>query len=274
MPKSSHRACIKNSGLLLTCKTAALALLGMLWLFVGCTPSPPAYPPGMGTYRIAIDPGHGGENNGVQSVFNDLEKHTTLEVARLLNKRLLAGKQFVPVMVRDTDVDLKPSERWKIVSDAKVDALVSFHFNGGVTPYPHGFSMILSKTSRYRDNIRLAAHLSNAMIDYGFSPDRSMGPIPENAKPIGPADIQHTRRYMALAQKRGIYEDRTQYIGLLRRSSVPAVIVEGGYFSNYIDCARFHFKGRKMQLVYAIEAGLIRYFHENELIKSRQAGLK
>lgn len=244
-------------------------MLVLLFVLAGCAPDPPVYPTDFGHYRIAIDAGHGGENLGVQSVFNTLEKDHTLTVAKMLFRRLTQGGHFKPFMVRTTDEDLSPAQRAKIVADAHVDALVSIHFNGGLQQSQSGFSLIWSPTRRYRDNIRLAAHQANALIDYGFDPDGSMGPIPENATPVRPADHMRRRRYMATAKSRGIFEDRTQYIGLLRRCTMPAVIVEGGYFSNYVDCALFHLKGQKQRLACAIEAGLIRFFVENEQVHAR-----
>ena len=235
-----------------------------LLLFSGCSPEPPLYPDGFGKYKIAIDPGHGGENLGAKSVFGDLEKHYTLNIATMLHKRLLAGGHFNVAMVRISDKDLRPLERAQIISNANVDAMVSLHFNSGPLPSQRGFSIIWSRTARHNENINLAAHISNSLISYGFSPDRKMGPRPEYAEPEKPSDFAHRRDYVATSKSRGIYEDRTQFIGLLRRGKVPSVLVEAGYFSNYYDCAMFHLKSRQEKLVYAIEKGLITFFQEKE----------
>ncbi len=246
-------------------KILFVTLIVCLFLFLISCDTPPSYPAGFGKYKIAIDPGHGGENLGAKSVFGDLEKHFTLNVANMLHKRLLASGHFDVKMVRISDVDLKPSERAKIVEDSHADALVSLHFNSGPLQSQNGFSMIWSRTDKYEDNILLAAHMANSFISYGFKPDRRMGPRPEYAEPEKSSDWARKRDYMASAKSKGIYEDRTQYIGLLRRGKIPSVLVEGGYFSNYLDCALFHLKSRQMKLIYSIEKGLISFFHEKSL---------
>lgn len=235
----------------------------------GCTLEQPPYPEGFGNYKIAIDPGHGGENKGVKSVFNDLEKHYNMMVAWSLRKQLMRSGHFEAVMVRTGDVNLSPAERAEIVSKTKADALVSLHFNGGLESAQSGFAIIWSRTPKYEENLRLAAHTANALIYYGFSPDKKMGPIPEKATPVLPSEKQHNRRYMASARVRGIYEDRTQYIGLLRRGKIPSILIEAGYFSNYIDCTKFHLRWYRDKLVCAIERGLVGYFAETEAARSR-----
>ena len=245
-----------------------LIVAGIL-VISGCAIEQPQYPKGFGVYKIAIDPGHGGENKGVKSVLNDLEKHYNMMVAWSLRKKLMQSKHFEVALVRTGDVDLSPAQRAKIVSDSKADALVSIHFNGGLEDTQSGFAIIWSRTPRYEENLRLAAHVANSMIYYGFSPDKRMGPIPEKATPVLPSEKKRNRRYMASARTRGIYEDRTQYIGLLRRGRIPSILVEAGYFSNYLDCAKFHLQWYRDKLVYAIERGLVGYFAETEIILSR-----
>jgi N-acetylmuramoyl-L-alanine amidase len=248
-------------------------LFAMLFLFVGigCAPAPPVVPKDFGKYTIAIDPGHGGQNEGVKSVWGDLEKYTNMEVANMLARQLLATGHFAVKLVRISDVDLTPAERAEIVEQSGADALVSIHFNGNEDDKRTGFALVWSRTNRYRDNMRLGAHISNALTDLHFWPDTQMGPSPEDAKPVTQAEREHTRRFVATARTRGIYEDCTQYIGLLRRGKVPSILVEGGYATNYIDATMFKIRYFRGRLVNGITVGLINFFADKERIKKNKS---
>ena len=78
---------------------------------------------------IAVDPGHGGTDDGTGNrALHTTEKANTLDVSLRL-KRLLEAAGYTVVMTRETDVDLPKALRSEIANRANADLLVSVHFN-------------------------------------------------------------------------------------------------------------------------------------------------
>jgi N-acetylmuramoyl-L-alanine amidase len=91
-------------------------------------PSHCVAPPGV-PHVVAIDPGHGGEDDGTGNrALHTTEKANTLDVSLRL-KRLLEAAGYAVVMTRDTDVDLPKALRSEIANRAHADIFVSVHFN-------------------------------------------------------------------------------------------------------------------------------------------------
>lgn len=79
---------------------------------------------------IAVDAGHGGENNGAAgTTSNKLEKKLTLEYASALEKELKKAGVKRVFMTRTSDTSLSMPERIKMLRDTAPDLLVSIHFN-------------------------------------------------------------------------------------------------------------------------------------------------
>jgi len=79
--------------------------------------------------KIAIDPGHGGDNKGTGgATCNCLEKNMTLLYAEELKKAMAKEKATV-FMTREKDTTLSMYERVLMLKEAQPDILVSLHFN-------------------------------------------------------------------------------------------------------------------------------------------------
>lgn len=79
------------------------------------------------TPRIAIDPGHGGEDEGC-SQKDVLEKEINLELALLLEENL-QELGFETILIRKDDTQMTLQERVQCAQDAKADIYVSIHQN-------------------------------------------------------------------------------------------------------------------------------------------------
>ena len=102
-----------------------LALASALLLAANPVPSKaPAQP----TFVAVIDPGHGGEKDGAVSVDGKREKDLTLQIARLLKKRLEKQGARV-VLTRGGDDSVELARRAAIANAEKADLFVSIHPN-------------------------------------------------------------------------------------------------------------------------------------------------
>jgi N-acetylmuramoyl-L-alanine amidase len=84
---------------------------------------------------IAIDPGHGGADEGVLGPSGTSESRATLAIARALSRRLSEGGA-VPLLLREADDDPTPSDRAAAANEAHAAACVSIHVGGEGTEIP------------------------------------------------------------------------------------------------------------------------------------------
>ncbi len=103
---------------------AALAAATPAKPAVAKSPSKPAPP----AFVVVLDPGHGGDRDGAVSVEGRKEKDITLQIARLLKKRLeRQGARVVLTRGGDDSVDLL--RRAAIANAEEADLFVSLHLN-------------------------------------------------------------------------------------------------------------------------------------------------
>ena len=166
--------------------------LGFLVLLFA-SPNSRAYGP-QGFSTVVIDAGHGGIDRGGGPGQVIPEKPYTLDTALRLQKALNA-RGVHTVMTRTDDYFVPLPERVRIGGSQGNAIFVSVHFNSAPREEAHGI-----ETYYYRgDSFGLATRLHRAQL-------ASLDTIDRNVR------------------RRGFF--------VLRRSSVPAVLCEGGYLTN------------------------------------------
>ena len=90
--------------------------------------------------KIAVDAGHGGDNEGATGVMTGiLEKDYTLLMSKELEKALKKEKSKV-VMTREKDTSLSMPERIEFLHEQAPDLLISIHLNSGGSDTVRGTS--------------------------------------------------------------------------------------------------------------------------------------
>lgn len=148
---------------------------------------------------IIIDAGHGGFDNGA-SYEGRREKDDTLRLALAVGERLEAAG-FPVVFTRTTDVYQKPIDKATIANQSGGDFFVSIHRNSGTTPNQYNGVQTLV----YNDAGIPAAMARN---------------INAELEQLGFNNI-------------GVEERRD--LAVLRRTSMPAVLVEAGFINSDVD---------------------------------------
>lgn len=116
--------------------------------------------------RIVLDPGHGGENRGAESVELGLvEKELTLDIAERLSD-LLERAAYEVVLTRTDDRSVPLSERVLRANEAQADLFLSIHVNWIGEGEDRGVETYFLGASEDPAIARLAA-LAN--VDSGFS---------------------------------------------------------------------------------------------------------
>ena len=143
---------------------------------------------------IVIDAGHGGYDRGGVPGQRISEKDKTLDVAQRL-KRILQADGYRVIMTRDSDVFIPLPTRVAIANSYRGASFVSIHFNCASRVGANGI-----ETYYYRsDSASLAASIHRNVVSGAPTENRGI-------------------------RRRGFY--------VLRRTSIPSVLVECGFLTN------------------------------------------
>jgi N-acetylmuramoyl-L-alanine amidase len=98
----------------------------------------PEGPPGpRDLHVIVLDPGHGGDDQGV-TAGGVVEKTLTLDLARMLKQVLEKRGRVRVVLTRDHDMNLTVDERAEAANRARADLVLALHFDGYAGPGARG----------------------------------------------------------------------------------------------------------------------------------------
>ena len=201
---------------------------------------------------IAIDPGHGGFDNGTENPkLGAVEKTYTLDVSLRL-KRLLEQAGYTVVMTRDSDVDVPKHIRSEIANQAGADLLVSVHFN---SLYPNtkttGVELLLfpPKTQRSADSWSPGKKDDAQATDEPINANNAW-----NTVLAGPL---HRRLLDALRD--GDRGEKFEHLRALRGLKCPGVLVEPAFLSSDTEGARLAAPAYRDTIATAIVAGIQDY---------------
>jgi N-acetylmuramoyl-L-alanine amidase len=123
--------------------------------------------------RVAVDPGHGGQQDGAIGPTRIKEKDANLRCAMSLAERLRQSGATV-IMTLDRDSTLGLPDRTSLAEQSNVDILISLHHNGlpdGVNP----FGYFGTGTYYYRPQSRaLSLAVQRAVVDELGLPDEGV----------------------------------------------------------------------------------------------------
>ena len=176
-----------------------------------------------------IDAGHGGEDPG--AVFEGRrEKDDALRLALAVGE-ILEDNGVDVMYTRVTDVYDTPQEKAEIANRSEADYLVSIHRNA--MPVPGTASGIMSLVYENGGTVgRLGANINRELAQTGFA-------------------------YLGVVERPGLI--------ILRRSGMPAVLVEAGFIDNPEDNALFDRQFQEM--AEAIASGILETIREENEIR-------
>ena len=152
---------------------------------------------------IALDPGHGGSDPG--AVYNQRqEKDDNLRLAMAVG-RILQDRGVDVVYTRENDIYETPFKKATDANQAGADYFISFHRNSGETP-------------------NTASGVQNLIYSMGGTSERVARGIQDNLVELGFRDL-------------GVVERPNLVV--LRRTQMPAVLIETGFINNLADNEKF-----------------------------------
>lgn len=179
----------------------------------------------MSNLLIAVDAGHGGWDNGA-TFEGRLEKDDNLRLALAVQEEM-EGQGLNVLMTRDSDVYVSLQDRVQMANEANADLFVSLHRNSYFeqTPWANGVSNFIYLTEPEETVGRAARLVLDRVVEAGVQADRGVF--------------------------RGNY-----YV--LRRTAMPAMLLEMGYIINERDNELFDEK--LYDYAIAITKGVMDYF--------------
>lgn len=192
-------------------------------------------------YIIAIDAGHGGADGGAVSADGVVEKDITLELALKVRDYLQQAGALV-IMTRDGDYDLASEDtkgyskrkvedlkkRVQLINQSDAEILVSIHLNSIPSSKWSGSQSFYTIGSE--EGKLLATKIQEQLINITGNTNRV--PLPDNR------------------------------VYLLKKVTIPAVIVEVGFLSNPEETKLMQEEDYQRKLAHAIYLGITQYISE------------
>lgn len=219
---------------------------------------------------IAIDPGHGGSDHGMENPRLQMkEKVYTLDVALRLKKILeTAGCKIV--LTRKDDRELAPDRPtdWKrrtaIANRAGADLFVSIHFNALEGDAKTGGTEIYTFTPQFQRSTR------------SWSPGQ-INDAEREAVPVNRFDAWSF--LLGHAVKRELLRDlktfdrgqKTMHSGVLRGLNCPGVLAESVFLSNDAEARLVATPAYRQQIAQAIADGIRSYADTLESLRAKPA---
>ena len=198
--------------------------------------------------RIVIDPGHGGKDHGCGG-YHSNEKHIVLDIAKRVKAKL---REYHPelevIMTREHDIFIPLYKRIEIANRNNADLFISIHCNSLEIKSVRGTETYVMGLHTAAENLAVAKRENDAILlehDYinnydGYDPNSDEGHIM-----LAMSQNQHLIKSINFANKieRSIAK-RTKLKSrgvkqagfvVLKRATMPSVLIETGFISNQQD---------------------------------------
>jgi len=178
-----------------------------------------------GRYLVVIDPGHGGPDPGAVGIGGLRETDIVLDISTQV-ANLLKAKGVRVRLTRSTEIDLDLPPRVLIANQLRANAFVSIHANASSRNWEDVNGIETFFFSGLRGN-QLASEIQQQVL---------------NVSPRSP--------------NRGVRKGR---FFVIRRTIMPAVLVETGFVTGRLDAPRLAKASHRRQLAFAIATGILKY---------------
>ena len=195
---------------------------------------------------IVIDAGHGGKDPGAIGK-HCYEKNIALSIALKTGQYIKEKFPHIKIIyTRKTDVFIPLKERPEIANKAKADLFISIHANSlEKNTITHGTETFILGLHKSKDNLAVAMKENSVMLyedDYsnkyeGFNPNDPASYIIFNLMHSLHIDnstslAQHTEKQFKSRVGRHSRGVKSAELWVLRKASMPSVLIEVGFISN------------------------------------------
>ncbi len=221
------------------------------------------------TLVVAIDPGHGGKDQGAVGPGRTQEKDVALQIARRLQRLANSQPGMRAVLTRSGDQFLHLYERIAVARRHHADLFISIHADAVTNPDSRGSSVFALST---RGASSAAAHWLARRENDADAVGAAWLDAKDAALRAIVFDIYHDAvmaESMALAEQvlgqlRAMCPLHTGGVeragfAVLKAPDVPSILVETGFISNAVEEAKLRSAQQQQQLAEAIVRGIRSY---------------
>lgn len=214
--------------------------------------------------KVAVDPGHGGEDSGAKGSKGLLEKEAALELATDL-KGVLEEAGFEVLLTREDDTQVPLWDRARLANEAGADLFLSLHLNAAKARAARGSEVFFLSLDQGDADAAEVAALENAGAGERPAQDTVLSSILEDL--AQKAYLQESERLAVTIQGQlnrlvGIKERGVKQAPfvVLRGAAMPAVLVEVAFISNPKEEAKLREESFRRKVSEAISLGVRRFF--------------
>lgn len=200
------------------------------------TDVPPALSqPAFAVRTVALDPGHGGDDEGVHGASGVKEKDLTLSVARRAKATIEARLGIRVLMTREDDRKVPIDERAAMANNNKADLLISLHASSSVRASTTGATIFCAEFDKTTAQAAIAGGVERVPAFGGGSRDIELVLW----------DFAQTRHLDQSTTFAGVVEQQLHEriplaaravdhapLRVLESANMPAVLIEMGYLTN------------------------------------------
>jgi N-acetylmuramoyl-L-alanine amidase len=186
---------------------------------------------------IVIDPGHGGEDNGVTGPAGTLEKTFTLNISRRV-KSVIEGRLGMRVLLtHDGDRGIGADGRVAIANNNKADLFISLHANGSPRGATRGATIFTLSLDRFGEDARRQSQADREVLPVFGGGMREISLVEWELAQAAHLDESNAFAAIIDQKLRGLagLPSVTMQRALIRNlagANMPAVLIEVGYLSN------------------------------------------
>lgn len=214
--------------------------------------------------KVAIDPGHGGEDDGAKGTKGLKEKDVVLELALTLGG-LLQEAGFDVVLTRESDVFIPVWDRARIANEAGADLFISLHLNAARARAAKGSEVFFLNLRASDADAAEVAERENGGAELPPTPDNVVASILDDM--AQKAFLQDSEKLAVILQTQlnrlgGIRERGVKQapFAVLRSAAMPAALVETGFISNTREEAKLKDPAFQLKIAESIAQGIRRFF--------------
>jgi len=221
-----------------------------------------------GLRTIAIDPGHGGLDDGAKGRFGALEKEVTLGISLKLKALIERNLALRVVLTRDKDIDVPLDNRAAIANNNDAMLFISIHANSSYHKNSNGSEVYFLNLNAVDEDTRRLAYLENNTGELDQKMDRQDA---DDLRMIlwDMAQASFIKQSGQLAEfiqtelntllgtaNRGIKQAPFK---VLTEAGCPAVLVEAAFISNPEEERKLADPEFQANVAQAIYRGLVNY---------------
>ena len=219
---------------------------------------------------IVVDPGHGGHDFGSSGYLKKVyEKDITLQIAKLLAKKIRKKLPYEVLMTRNSDSYLTLEERTAIANTKNADLFISIHTNDSGNQSTYGIETYVLNLATDNSEITVAAR-ENATSTKNISDLQTiLTDIMQNTKIdessllasyIQGSSCNYLTPRFTHIKNRGV---KKAPFYVLLGARMPAILIETSFISNPRECKRLSSESYQDHLCEGIVNGIRRYVEKS-----------